>query len=81
MLPRAATTSASIVGKNTLQKNTRNQSCSAANANSLAAIIRRTAPIRARAAVKLAAPRQKKVQPSGMRIKAPKKEKEDKGKG
>ena len=38
-------------------------------------VIRRTAPIGARAAIRLAAPKQKKVQPPGMRIKASKRKK------
>ena len=41
----------------------------------MVAVIRRTAPIRARAAIRLAVPKQKKVQPPGMRIKAPKRKK------
>ena len=36
------------------------------------AVIRKTAPKGAKAAIRLAAPRQKKVQPPGMRLKAPK---------
>ena len=75
MLPRAATTSASIAEVNTLQKNAKNQSCSAANANSSAVVTRRTAPIKARVAVRLTVPRQKKAQPPGMRLKALKRKK------
>ena len=53
----------------------RNQSCTAANANSSAVVTRRTAPIRVRVAIRLAALRPKKAQPPGMRIKAPKRKK------
>ena len=42
------------------------------SANSLAAVIRRTAPIEARVAIRLAVPRPKKAQSPGMRLKAPK---------
>ena len=45
------------------------------NASSSVVVIKRTAPEGAKAAVRLAAPRQKKVRPPGMRIKAPKKKK------
>ena len=50
-------------------KNVRSQSCSVANASSSVAVIRRTVPVRP------TAPRQKKAQPPGMRIKAPKSKK------
>ena len=70
-----ATIKASTAVENTLPKNARSQSCSAANVNSSVAVIKRTAPIRAKAAVRLAAPRQKNVQLPGMRIKAPKRKK------
>ena len=70
MPPRAATTSVSTAAESTLPKNAKNQSCSTASASSSAAVIRRTAPVRARAAVRLVAPRQKKVQHPGMRLKA-----------
>ena len=72
MLPSVATTNASTVVENTSPKNVRSQSYSAVNVNSLAAVIRRTAPVEERAAIRLAAPRQKKAQPPGMRLKAPK---------
>ena len=75
MPPGVAIVNASTVVENTLPKNARNQSCSAANASSSVAVIRRTAPEGAKAAVRLTAPRQKKVQPPGMRIKAPKRKK------
>ena len=75
MLPRAAITNASTVAENTSPKNVRSQSCSAVSASSLVAVIRRTASKGAKAAVRLAAPRQKKAQPPGMRIKAPKRKK------
>ena len=63
---------AALAVENTSPKNVRSQSCSAVNVNSLAAVIRRTAPIGERAAIRLAGPRQKKAQPPGMRLKAPK---------
>ena len=69
MPPRAATTNASTAVEIASPRNVRSQSCSAVNVNSLAAVIRRTAPIRARAATRPAVPRQKKVQPPGMRLK------------
>ena len=43
--------------------------------NSSVAVIRRTAPVGAKVAIRPAAPRQKKVQPPGMRIKVPKRKK------
>ena len=70
MLPGAATTNASTAVEITLPKNARSQSCSAANASSSEAVIRKTAPEGAKAAVRPAAPRQKKVQPPEMRLKA-----------
>ena len=70
MLPRVAITNALTAVESTSPKNAKSQSCSAVNANSSAAVTRRTAPIEARVAVRLAAPRQKKAQPPGMRIKA-----------
>ena len=75
MLPRAAIANASTVVENTLPKNARSPSCSAVNASSLAAAIRRTAPEGAKAAIRLAVPRQKKAQLPGTRIKAPKRKK------
>ena len=75
MLPRVAIINASTATENTSPKNARSQSCSVANVNSLAAVIRRTAPIRAKAAVRPTVPRQKKAQPPEMRIKAPKRKK------
>ena len=72
MLSRAATTNASTVAEITSPKNARSQSCSAANASSLEAVIRKTAPDGAKVAIRPAAPRQKKAQPPGMRLKAPK---------
>ena len=72
MLPRAAIVNASTAAENTLPKNVRSQSCSAANANSLVAVIRRTALVGAKAADRPTVPKQKKVQPPGMRLKAPK---------
>ena len=60
---------------NTLPRNARSQSCSVANANSLMAVIRKTAPIGAKVAVRPAVPKQKKAQPPGIRIKAPKRKK------
>ena len=74
-LPGAAIANASTVAENTSPKSVRSQSCSAVNVNSLVAVIRRTAPIGVKAAVRLAVPRQKKVQPPGIRIKAPKRKK------
>ena len=52
---------ASTVVENTSPKNVRSQSCSAASASFSAVVIRKTAPKGAKAAVRLAAPRQKKV--------------------
>ena len=75
MSPRAAITSVSTAVESTSPKNAKSQSCSAASTNSLAAVIRRTAPIGARAAHRPTVPRQKKAQPPGMRIKAPKRKK------
>ena len=75
MLPRAAIVNASTAAENTSPKNARSQSCSAANASSSAVVIRRTAPKGAKAAVRPTAPRQKRAQPPGMRIKAPKRKK------
>ena len=69
---QSSNTSVSTAAESTLPKNAKNQSCSTASASSSAAVIRRTAPVRARAAVRLVAPRQKKVQHPGMRLKAPK---------
>ena len=74
-LPGVAIVNASTAVENTLPKNARSQSCSVANANFLAAVIRRTAPIGAKVANRPAAPRQKKAQPPEMRIKAPKRKK------
>ena len=70
MLPRVATINASTAAENTSPKNARSPSCSAANASSLAAVIRRTALKGAKVAIRLTAPRQKKVQPPGIRLKA-----------
>ena len=70
MPPGAAITNASTVAENTSPKNARSQSCSAASASSLEVVIRRTAPEEAKAAVRLTVPKQKKVQPPGMRLKA-----------
>ena len=70
MPPGAAITSASTAAENTSPKNVRSQSCSMANASSSEAVTKRTAPEGAKAANRLAAPRQKKVQPPGMRLKA-----------
>ena len=75
MPPRAATINASTAVENTLPKNARSQNCSAANVNSSVAVVRRTVPVGAKAAVRLTAPRQKKAQPPGMRLKAPKRKK------
>ena len=75
MPPGAAIVNASTAAENTSPKNARSQSCSAVNASSSAAVIRRTAPKGAKVAVRLAAPKEKKVQPPGMRIKAPKRKK------
>ena len=78
---RVAITNASTAAESTLPKNTRSQSCSAANVNSLAAVKRRTAPIGAKAAIRHTVPKQKKAQPPGIRIKASKRKKKDKGTG
>ena len=75
MPPRVAITNASTAAESTLPKNTRSQSCSAANVNSLAAVKRRTAPIGAKVAIRHTVPKQKKAQPPGMRIKASKRKK------
>ena len=75
MSPGVAIINASTAAENTLPKNVRSQSYSAANANSSAVVIRRTAPVGPKAAIRPAAPRQKRVQPPGMRIKAPKRKK------
>ena len=75
MLPGVAITNASTVVESTSPKNARSQSCNVANASSLEAVIRRTAPEGAKAAIRLAVPKQRKVQPPGMRIKASKRKK------
>ena len=75
MPPGAAIVNASTAAENTSPKNARSQSCSAVNASSSVAVIRRTAPKGAKVAIRLAAPKEKKVQPPGMRIKAPKRKK------
>ena len=75
MPPRVAITNASTAAENTSPKNARSQSCSAVNASSLVAVIGRTAPDGAKVAIRPTVPRQKKVQPPGMRIKAPKRKK------
>ena len=53
MPPGAATTSVSTATEITSSKNVRNPHCSAVNANSLAAVITKTAPVGVRAAVRL----------------------------
>ena len=70
MPPGVAIVNASTAVENTSPKNARSQSCSAANVNSSVVVIRRTAPIGAKVAVRLAAPRWKKAPPPGMRLKA-----------
>ena len=72
MPPGVAITNASTVVENTSPKNVRSQSCSVANASSSVVVTRKTVPEGAKAAIRLAAPRQKKAQPPGMRLKAPK---------
>ena len=79
MPPGAAIVNASTAAENTSPKNARSQSCSGANASFSAAVIRRTAPVRVKVAIRLAVPRQKRVQPPGMKIKAPKRKKKGQG--
>ena len=75
MPPGVAITNASTVVENTSPKNVRSQSCSVVNASSSVVVTRKTVPEGAKVAIRLAAPRQKKAQPPGMRIKASKKKK------
>ena len=75
MLPGVATISASTAAETTLPKNARSPCYSVANASSLAEDTKRTVLAVAKVAIRLAAPRKKKAQPPGMRIKASKRKK------